>query len=88
VTNLQQICGNAVPTTCQRHVFALLVPTAWADLGFFKNFVAEHRRGGGGGGGGVAKRINLYPVLRKNVTRLSLIYMNAQKIFKYSDAVL
>jgi hypothetical protein len=26
VTNLQQICSNAVPTTCQHDVFALLVP--------------------------------------------------------------
>jgi 3-methyladenine DNA glycosylase Tag len=31
VTNLQQTCSNAVPTTCQQDVFALLVdklPTA------------------------------------------------------------
>jgi hypothetical protein len=27
VTNLQQTCSNAVPTTCQQHVFALLVPS-------------------------------------------------------------
>jgi hypothetical protein len=27
VTNLQQICSNAVPTTCQKDVFALLVPS-------------------------------------------------------------
>ena len=27
VTNLQQICSNAVPTTCQQDVFALLVPS-------------------------------------------------------------
>jgi hypothetical protein len=27
VTNLQQTCSNAVPTTCQQDVFALLVPT-------------------------------------------------------------
>jgi hypothetical protein len=27
VTNLQQICSNAVPTTCQHDVFALLVPS-------------------------------------------------------------
>jgi hypothetical protein len=26
-TNLQQICSNAVPTTCQQDVFALLVPS-------------------------------------------------------------
>ena len=26
VTNLQQTCSNAVPTTCQQGVFALLVP--------------------------------------------------------------
>jgi hypothetical protein len=26
VTNLQQTCSNAVPTTCQQDVFALLVP--------------------------------------------------------------
>jgi hypothetical protein len=32
VTNLQQTCSNAVPTTCQQDVFALLVPsllTSW-----------------------------------------------------------
>ena len=28
VTNLQQICSNAVPTTCQQNVFALLVPSS------------------------------------------------------------
>jgi hypothetical protein len=27
VTNLQQTCSNAVPTTCQQDVFALLVPS-------------------------------------------------------------
>jgi hypothetical protein len=27
VTNPQQTCGNAVPTTCQQDVFALLVPS-------------------------------------------------------------
>jgi hypothetical protein len=27
VTNLQQTCGNAVSTTCQQDVFALLVPS-------------------------------------------------------------
>ena len=27
VTNLQQTCNNAVPTTCQQDVFALLVPS-------------------------------------------------------------
>jgi hypothetical protein len=27
VTSLQQTCSNAVPTTCQRDVFALLVPS-------------------------------------------------------------
>jgi hypothetical protein len=27
VTNLQQTCTNAVPTTCQQDVFALLVPS-------------------------------------------------------------
>jgi hypothetical protein len=27
VTNLQQTCRNAVPTTCQQDVFALLVPS-------------------------------------------------------------
>jgi hypothetical protein len=27
VTNLQQGCSNAVPTTCQQDVFALLVPS-------------------------------------------------------------
>jgi hypothetical protein len=27
VTNLQQTCSNAVPTTCQQGVFALLVPS-------------------------------------------------------------
>jgi hypothetical protein len=27
VTNLQQTCSNAVPTTCQQVVFALLVPS-------------------------------------------------------------
>jgi hypothetical protein len=27
VTNLQQTCSNAVPTTCQQNVFALLVPS-------------------------------------------------------------
>jgi hypothetical protein len=26
-TNLQQTCSNAVPTTCQQDVFALLVPS-------------------------------------------------------------
>jgi hypothetical protein len=26
-TNLQQTCGNAVPTTCQQDIFALLVPS-------------------------------------------------------------
>jgi hypothetical protein len=29
VTNLQQTCGNAVPTTCQHGVFALLVLAYW-----------------------------------------------------------
>jgi hypothetical protein len=29
VTNLQQTCSNAVPTTCQQDVFALLVPSLW-----------------------------------------------------------
>jgi hypothetical protein len=28
VTNLQQTCSNAVPTTCQQDVFALLVPSS------------------------------------------------------------
>ena len=27
VTNLQQTCSNAVPTTCQQDVFAVLVPS-------------------------------------------------------------
>ena len=27
VANLQQTCNNAVPTTCQQDVFALLVPS-------------------------------------------------------------
>jgi hypothetical protein len=27
VTNLQQTCNNAVPTTCKQDVFALLVPS-------------------------------------------------------------
>jgi hypothetical protein len=27
LTNLQQTCSNAVPTTCQQDVFALLVPS-------------------------------------------------------------
>jgi hypothetical protein len=27
VTNLQQTCSNAVPTTCHQDVFALLVPS-------------------------------------------------------------
>jgi hypothetical protein len=27
VTNLQQTCNNAVPTTCQQDVFAVLVPS-------------------------------------------------------------
>jgi hypothetical protein len=27
VTNLQQTCSNAVPTTCLQDVFALLVPS-------------------------------------------------------------
>jgi hypothetical protein len=27
VTNLQQTCSNAVPTTCQQDAFALLVPS-------------------------------------------------------------
>jgi hypothetical protein len=27
VTNLQQTCSNAVPTTCHRDMFALLVPS-------------------------------------------------------------
>jgi hypothetical protein len=27
VTSLQQICINAVPTTCQQDVFSLLVPS-------------------------------------------------------------
>jgi hypothetical protein len=27
VTNLQQTCSNAVPTTCQQDIFALLVPS-------------------------------------------------------------
>jgi hypothetical protein len=27
VTNLQQTCSNAAPTTCQQDVFALLVPS-------------------------------------------------------------
>jgi hypothetical protein len=27
VTNLQQTCSNAVATTCQQDVFALLVPS-------------------------------------------------------------
>jgi hypothetical protein len=30
VTNLQQTCSNAVPTTCQQDVFALLVPSLLA----------------------------------------------------------
>jgi hypothetical protein len=29
VTNRQQTCSNAVPTTCQQDVFALLVPSLW-----------------------------------------------------------
>jgi hypothetical protein len=27
VTNLEQTCSNAVPTTCQQDVFSLLVPS-------------------------------------------------------------
>jgi hypothetical protein len=27
LTNLQQTCSNAIPTTCQQDVFALLVPS-------------------------------------------------------------
>jgi hypothetical protein len=35
VTNLQQTCGSAVPTTCQQDVFALLVPRGetWGGVG-------------------------------------------------------
>ena len=31
VTNLQQSCSNAVPTTCQQDVFALLVPSLFTS---------------------------------------------------------
>ena len=31
VTNLQQTCSNAVPTTCQQVVFALLVPSLFTS---------------------------------------------------------
>ena len=31
VTNLQQTCSNAVPTTCQQDVFSLLVPSLLAS---------------------------------------------------------
>jgi hypothetical protein len=31
-TNLQQTCSNAVPTTCQQDVFALLVPSLLASF--------------------------------------------------------
>jgi hypothetical protein len=31
VTNLQQICSNTVPTTCQQHVFAPLVPSLFVN---------------------------------------------------------
>ena len=30
-TNLQQTCSNAVPTTCQQDVFALLAPSLFAS---------------------------------------------------------
>jgi hypothetical protein len=32
VTNLQQTCSNAVPTTCQQDVFALPVPSLLTRL--------------------------------------------------------
>ena len=31
VTNLQQTCSNAVPTTCQQDVFARLVPSLFTS---------------------------------------------------------
>jgi hypothetical protein len=42
VTNLQQTCSNAVPTTCQQDVFALLVPSLLISCQPFVDNLLQH----------------------------------------------